>query len=91
MLPFSDACERNKGPILGVLRIRFADRRQVLEIGSGTGQHAVFFAAHLPHLTWPLAGVRQGESLTKTPRESQGVFAARPQPYDDYRATTMSL
>jgi cyclopropane fatty-acyl-phospholipid synthase-like methyltransferase len=37
---------------LGVLRIRFADRRQVLEIGSGTGQHAVFFAAHLPHLTW---------------------------------------
>jgi SAM-dependent methyltransferase len=52
MLPFSEACERNKGPILAVLRTLFADRRQVLEIGSGTGQHAVFFAAELPHLVW---------------------------------------
>jgi cyclopropane fatty-acyl-phospholipid synthase-like methyltransferase len=52
MLPFSEACERNKGPILEVLRIAFADRAQVLEIGSGTGQHAVHFAAHLAHLAW---------------------------------------
>src|SRR5450755_5112165 len=52
MLPFSEACERNKGPILEVLRIALADRTQVLEIGSGTGQHAVHFAAHLAHLTW---------------------------------------
>ncbi len=52
MLPFSEACERNKGPILEVLRIALADRTQVLEIGSGTGQHAVHFAAHLTHLTW---------------------------------------
>src|SRR5580704_4712772 len=52
MLPFSEACERNKGPILEVLRIAFAARAQVLEIGSGTGQHAVHFAAHLTHLAW---------------------------------------
>jgi cyclopropane fatty-acyl-phospholipid synthase-like methyltransferase len=52
MLPFSEACERNKGPILDVLRIALAARSHVLEIGSGTGQHAVHFAAHLPHLTW---------------------------------------
>ncbi|MEA3138616.1 MAG: hypothetical protein QOK23_785 [Gammaproteobacteria bacterium] len=52
MLPFSEACERNKAPILAVLRSAFADRIQVLEIGSGTGQHAVHFAAHLSHLTW---------------------------------------
>lgn len=52
MLPFSEACERNKGPILEVLRTAYADRTQVLEIGSGTGQHAVYFAAHLTHLTW---------------------------------------
>ena len=52
MLPFSEACERNKGPILEVLRHRFAKSSQVLEIGSGTGQHAVHFAAHLKHLTW---------------------------------------
>ena len=52
MLPFSAACERNKDPILEVLRLRFADRTQVLEIGSGTGQHAVYFAQQLGHLTW---------------------------------------
>lgn len=52
MLPFSEACERNKHPILEVLRSVFADTGEVLEIGSGTGQHAVHFARHLPHLAW---------------------------------------
>jgi SAM-dependent methyltransferase len=52
MLPFSAACERNKEPILDVLRSRFAGRTQVLEIGSGTGQHAVHFARALEELTW---------------------------------------
>lgn len=50
--PHSPACERNREPILEVLRDHFADRRHVLEVGSGTGQHAVHFAAALPHLTW---------------------------------------
>ena len=50
--PFSPACERNREPLLTVLRERFADRRHVLEIGSGTGQHAVHFGAALPHLVW---------------------------------------
>ena len=52
MKPFSEACERNKGPILDVLREAFADRRAVLEVGSGTGQHALYFAQALAHLTW---------------------------------------
>ncbi len=52
MLAVSEACERNKEPILAVLRGAFATRRSVLEIGSGTGQHAVHFATHLPHLSW---------------------------------------
>ena len=52
MLPFSDASERNKDPILEVLRDCFARCAEVLEIGSGTGQHAVHFARHLQHLTW---------------------------------------
>jgi len=52
MLPFSEACERNKAPILAVLREVFADRTRVVEIGAGTGQHAVHFARHLPHLDW---------------------------------------
>ncbi len=52
MLAVSEACERNKGPILAVLGAELAASRSVLEIGSGTGQHAVHFALHLPHLSW---------------------------------------
>ncbi|MGQ5525094.1 DUF938 domain-containing protein [Chitinimonas sp. PSY-7] len=50
--PYSPACERNRKPILAILRERFASRRHILEVGSGTGQHAVHFAAALPHLVW---------------------------------------
>ncbi|WP_024460208.1 DUF938 domain-containing protein [Marinimicrobium sp. LS-A18] len=50
--PFSQACENNKQPILSVLAPRFATFRHVLEVGTGTGQHAVYFAAAMPHLTW---------------------------------------
>lgn len=50
--PEASSCVRNQEPILAVLRDHFADRQNVLEIGSGTGQHAVFFAAALPHLNW---------------------------------------
>lgn len=51
-LPDAPATARNREPILVVLREQFADRRQVLEIGSGTGQHAVFFAEAMPWLQW---------------------------------------
>ena len=50
--PYAPACERNREPILAVLRECFADRRDVLEVGSGTGQHAVHFAAAMPWLSW---------------------------------------
>lgn len=50
--PFSQACENNKGPILEVLKTVFNKTESVLEIGSGTGQHSVFFAEQLPHLQW---------------------------------------
>ena len=51
-LPYSQACENNKSPILSVLNQAFANCQQVLEIGSGTGQHAVYFASQLAHLSW---------------------------------------
>ncbi|MBL8397298.1 MAG: DUF938 domain-containing protein [Candidatus Accumulibacter sp.] len=50
--PYAAACDRNRAPILAVLRDYFTDRRRVLEIGSGTGQHAVFFAAQCPQWLW---------------------------------------
>ncbi len=57
--PYAESCEQNREPILAVLREVFADRSRVLEIGSGTGQHAVYFAAELPHLVWQTADVPQ--------------------------------
>ena len=51
-ITFSQACENNKQPILSVLQSAFSTSKNVLEIGSGTGQHAVFFSEHLPHVSW---------------------------------------
>lgn len=59
MKPFSESCERNRGPILAILKRVFADRRYVLEIGSGTGQHAAYFAPELPHLVWQASDVAE--------------------------------
>jgi cyclopropane fatty-acyl-phospholipid synthase-like methyltransferase len=59
MKPFAEASERNREPILGILSRVFADRRRVLEIGSGTGQHAAYFTQALPHLTWQASDVRE--------------------------------
>lgn len=57
--PDAPSCLRNREPILGVLRDHFADRSNVLEIGSGTGQHAIFFAAALSHLNWQTSEQRE--------------------------------
>lgn len=51
-LPFSRASENNKHPILQQLRRFLTEPAVVLEIGTGTGQHAEHFAGHLPHLHW---------------------------------------
>lgn len=55
--PYAPACDENRDPILGVLRPRLQMARSVLEIGSGTGQHAVYFAKALPQLTWQTSDV----------------------------------
>ena len=55
--PFSESCIQNCEPILKVLKPLFADREQILEVGSGTGQHAVYFAKELPHLVWQTSDI----------------------------------
>jgi cyclopropane fatty-acyl-phospholipid synthase-like methyltransferase len=52
MKPYSESCEQNRAPILDVLRIELDGRSRLLEIGSGTGQHAVYFAPEFPQLSW---------------------------------------
>ncbi|HVI59589.1 MAG TPA: DUF938 domain-containing protein [Luteimonas sp.] len=94
--PFAPACERNREPILAVLRDCFADRRRVLEIGSGTGQHAVHFAAAMPWLAWQcseraehLPGIRawlDEAGLANTPPPLELDVARGPWPVRGYDA-----
>ena len=56
-LPFSQACENNQQPILDVLQQELQDATHVLEVGSGTGQHSVYFAPRLTHLHWQTSDV----------------------------------
>ncbi len=57
MKPFAESCAQNQQVILDVLQQEFVAVNHVLEIGSGTGQHAVFFARALPHLIWQASDV----------------------------------
>lgn len=51
--PFSPSCERNRDVILDVLQNYITkDDKRVLEIGAGTGQHAIYFAPHFAHVKW---------------------------------------
>jgi phospholipid N-methyltransferase len=50
--PYSESCDQNKDAILSVISPILSTVRSVLEIGSGTGQHAIFFAEKMPHLIW---------------------------------------
>lgn len=71
-LPFSEACERNKGPILEVLGKVFSKTESVLEIGSGTGQHAVHFSTHLSHLVWQPTELGERVAMLKSRIDLEG-------------------
>ena len=60
--PFSTACERNQDPILKELQIRIVRQSAVLEVGSGTGQHAIYFAKHMPNVLWQCSDLRENLS-----------------------------
>lgn len=76
--PFAPSCERNQSAILEVLKLLLVDTQQVLEIGSGTGQHAVYFARHMPWLSWQPSD--QADKLSGMGRwlEEAGLGNVRP-------------
>ncbi len=76
--PHSAACERNRDPILAVLREHFDDCRHVLEIGSGTGQHAVHFAQAMPHLVWQTSDVPENHAGIRAWLDEARLPNARP-------------
>jgi hypothetical protein len=82
-LPYSQSCENNKAIIGQHLQALFADRSQVLEIASGTGQHASFFAAQFTWLRWQPTDVPKNLAVLE-PRCShyEGSNLAEPLPLD---------
>lgn len=71
--PDAPATTRNREPILAVLREGFAERQRVLEIGSGTGQHAVYFAQALPHLSWQTSDLPENHDGIRAWIEASGL------------------
>ena len=71
--PYASASARNAAPILGVLRHELRDRSALFEIGSGTGQHAVTFAAALPGLTWQTSDLEQSHDGIRAWIEESGL------------------
>lgn len=50
--PYAESCDQNRQAILEILQLALPEQGRLLEIGSGTGQHAVFFSRYFPQLTW---------------------------------------
>jgi SAM-dependent methyltransferase len=83
MKQYSEACERNKVPILSVLKDALPSEGLVLEIGSGTGQHAAYFARHLSHLRWQPTDVAENlASISAWAAEAQAANLLPPQILD---------
>ncbi len=78
MLKFSDACERNKDPILKILKHEFNNSNLVLEIGSGTAQHAVYFGKHLSHLNWQPTDLNENLASIKERIELEATDNVKP-------------
>ena len=78
MRPFSESCEQNRAPILEVLRIELTGKTRLLEIGSGTGQHAVYFAPEFPELAWQTSDVIECHAGIRAWLNDSGVANALP-------------
>lgn len=74
---FAHAAEKNAAPILEVLRHEFRDCREVLEIGSGTGQHAVTFATDLDRLDWQTSDLDENHAAIEAWIAESGVTTVR--------------
>jgi len=76
--PYSESCDQNRAPIFAVLQPRLRDCAKLLEIGSGTGQHAVYFAAELPHLSWQPSDLADNHAGIRAWLDSAGLSNVQP-------------
>jgi SAM-dependent methyltransferase len=91
MKHYSESCEQNRAPIQAVLEQVFADRALVLEIASGTGQHAVYFGQALPHLTWQTSELPENHASIQAWLEEAQLPNVRPPLEIDVTAPTWPL
>ena len=77
MKQFAPSCERNKEPILAVLCEILNARGVILEVGSGSGQHAVHFARGLPHMEWQPSDVAENLPSISAWRAEAGLANLR--------------
>lgn len=91
--PYAEAAHQNRDDILSVLKQEFKQSKNILEIGSGTGQHAVYFSSHLKHLSWQpsdkienLAGIQLWINEYSSPNLNQPIEldVSKPWPHKSY-------
>lgn len=86
--PFAEAAARNAPPLLEVLKREFRGARDVLEIGSGTGQHAAFFSDAMPALRWQTSDLDENHAGILACVDAAGLEnLLRPLSLDVRRAT----
>ena len=88
MKQYSQACDENRDPILSIIGEVFSDAHSILEIGSGTGQHAVYFARRLPHLSWQPSDLPENHASINAWRDEAGLENVRPPIELDVTAAT---
>lgn len=88
MKQYSEACDQNRDPILAIISDVFRDAGQVLEIGSGTGQHAVYFAQNLPHLQWQTSDLPSSHASIRAWIDAAGLDNVLPPLTLDVAAAT---
>jgi cyclopropane fatty-acyl-phospholipid synthase-like methyltransferase len=81
--PCAESCEQNRAPILEVLRLYLPGRNRLLEIGSGTGQHAAYFAPEFPELIWQTSDLKDNlPGIRAWLQETAGSNLPDPLPLD---------
>lgn len=78
MKPYAESCDQNREPILNVIQPLLQAKSSVLEIGSGTGQHAVYFAEKMPHLTWHTSDKQENHDGIRQWLEEAALENTRP-------------
>ncbi len=75
---FSQACENNKQPIAELLQTVFSEPGLIVEIGSGSGQHAVYMASVLPHVIWQPTDMAEALHSVEAYRRESGLSNIKP-------------